>query len=1317
MQHTDESQPGLLSEGALAPEDTLPARIAERFTVRRFLGRGASGAVYEVWDEQLGTTLALKALRTQDPASLFRFKSEFRTLANLSHPHLLQLYDLLAYGDEWLLTMELIEGSDFLSFVRPELEGPRPETASDFDRHPPGVSQSTLSSSAVRGPLTAPTCVERTRAQAQRRDGGGRPMSSVMRVPHARQRTSAPGRVLDEERLRRSLGQIATGLHALHRGARLHRDLKPANVLVSNSDQRVVICDFGLTLLAARPLGVSPDAGEPWDLRFEGRHGEVAGTLVFMSPEQARADSLSPASDWYSVGVMLYQALAGRLPYDPNLSYAAALKAKLEVTPLDPSRWSPSVPADLAQLALALLQPAPHRRAGYAEVMAASRDVAAPRTPATAKHADSAHRMFVGREQLMSQLAGAFARSYNGVPTLCLVEGRSGMGKSSLVEQFLEHIEQTTQALVLRGRCYEREELAYKALDPLVDALSSHLLRLDRAELHELLPASIGYLADLFPALRRVPLLTELAKDLAIVQVPHERRRLASRAFRELCKQLTRTRPLLLFIDDLQWGDADSGAILQELLTPPGAPSLMIVCAVRSEDTRNSPMLAQLREVHAHDDHALRVLELTVGPLARHEAERLALSLLHGESGAEHASVLIAQEAEGSPYFVQELAAHVSAHGEFTGQVIRLEELIHDKLAALPDATRRLLSVIALAAEPIDRAIVRAASGLGAETCRALRTLEAQRLILTERTGAEERIECYHDRVREAATQRLSSAESMELHRALALALESEPMPNCAALLKHWRGAGERERERHYALLGAERAEQALAFTRAAELYREAIALLEPGDPSGRRLRERLGHALLLAGRGIEAASTFLGLVHGAPAAEALKFRMLGTTQLLRGGRLHEGFEELKRADDLFGVRFPQSEAGAITMLVTRRMRIRTSQHKLTPHGVERRDDERDARLDALWEVAAAVSSADLLRGSVYSSELLLRAIDLGSPSHIAGACGFEAVNAATTFDHVRCQEMLDLAEAAGRTTERPELTARVRGMEAVCRQLQGRWFDATRCAREAQALLLGGAHTTWDYAILIWWEMLSLSQIGRVGELAARVPEALRDADARGDVYAATAFRTHRACWAWLALGRPDIAEAEVDTAERSWTAKGYQFQHWHMTHARCDIDLFRGASATRSLDRLMLEWRRSYRLQKIAPVRADMLYARARLALAAAAQDYRPHLHKLALVDAQSLIALRQPWTIALGRLVQAASSSFSQPAETQARLRAVEPLFLACGMRMHAAAVRVARGLVTGGAAGQTLCDSALAEARGLGAQRPEGFVRMLCPINLR
>ncbi|HVZ37600.1 MAG TPA: serine/threonine-protein kinase, partial [Polyangiaceae bacterium] len=281
---------------------------SERFFFQNRLGAGSSGCVYRAFDKARQATLAVKVLNEVEPASLYRFKGEFRALTGIVHANLVQLYDLLTLEGDWLLTMELVEGCDFLRYVRP-LRTPDghtiPPSANDADEATLTVCPDSGAAhwqeaigAAVSGWKAARKAPEQ-RAPREAREAvlGPSPL------------TNAPVRVtdlpLDEERLRSALRQLCEGLQALHRANRLHRDLKPANVLVHDRDGRLVICDFGLVT-----HGTASPAADPQE---EG--AGIAGTLSYMSPEQATGQPLTEASDWYAVGVMLYQALTGAQPY------------------------------------------------------------------------------------------------------------------------------------------------------------------------------------------------------------------------------------------------------------------------------------------------------------------------------------------------------------------------------------------------------------------------------------------------------------------------------------------------------------------------------------------------------------------------------------------------------------------------------------------------------------------------------------------------------------------------------------------------------------------------------------------------------------------------------------------------------------------------------------------------------------------------------------------------------------------------------------------------------------------------------------------
>ena len=528
---------------------------AERFEIRRRLGAGGFGTVYEAFDRKSNARVALKTLEHRDGSSIYRFKQEFRTLAELTHPNLVQLYELHATEERWFFTMELVHGQDAHAYAQTI---PR-------DRSPPQRSSAGSLGSTLAAPL------DPTKAMSEA-------PSSV--PPPGGPRADRP---FDEAKLRSVFRQLAGALCFLHAAGRLHRDIKPPNVMVAH-DGRVVLLDFGLVI----------------DLASEGDHsvGTTVGTPRYMAPEQLGGDTIGPAADWYAVGVMLYKALTGRLPFEG--SGVDLLGKKLTMDPRPPDEWVAGLPEDLSRLCLDLLQRAPAARPSGKEVMErlgrhqdrtpiedarkgepapVAGDGAKPGTP------------FIGRAAQLQQLRAAFDAARAGRTAAALVHGRSGMGKSALLARFFDDLRAAEPGItILGGRCFEQESVPYKALDGLVDALGRRLHTMPEAEVRAILPRDIATLTRLFPALGRVPAAASAPRRADSADQLTLRRR-AFAALRELFARLGDRGPLALFIDDLQWGDADSAALLSDLLRPLDAPVMLVVLAYRSDEDERSECL------------------------------------------------------------------------------------------------------------------------------------------------------------------------------------------------------------------------------------------------------------------------------------------------------------------------------------------------------------------------------------------------------------------------------------------------------------------------------------------------------------------------------------------------------------------------------------------------------------------------------------------------------------------------------------------------------------------------------------------------------
>jgi serine/threonine protein kinase len=275
----------------------------DRFRIERRLGAGSFGEVYAAHDRERGSRVAIKLLRRLGVEALYRFKREFRALAGVAHPNLVCLHELTCDGELWYYTMELVEGADFLTFVR-------------------GVGSVGSGSTFDALGATEPPDAD---VESQRAPDEPAPPPAPLALSEA-----------GEQRLRVALRQLVGAVCALHGAGRLHRDIKPSNVLVALADARpprVVLLDFGL-VQELGPQSSTEDA--------------IVGSPAYMAPEQARGGAQVPATDWYSVGVMLYEALTGRLPHLG--SRLDVLWQKQQADPPPPRELVPGTPEDLDAL-------------------------------------------------------------------------------------------------------------------------------------------------------------------------------------------------------------------------------------------------------------------------------------------------------------------------------------------------------------------------------------------------------------------------------------------------------------------------------------------------------------------------------------------------------------------------------------------------------------------------------------------------------------------------------------------------------------------------------------------------------------------------------------------------------------------------------------------------------------------------------------------------------------------------------------------------------------------------------------------------------
>ena len=479
---------------------------------------------------------------------------------------------------------------------------------------------------------------------------------------------------------------------------------------------------------------------------------------------------------------------------------------------------------------------------------------------------------------------------------------------------------------------------------------------------------------------------------------PQELRRRAFSALRELLARLGDRRSLVLAIDDLQWGDRDSAALLAQILGPPDPPVLLLLACYRSEDAESSPFLQHLLGSRADRGPTVDHRELAIEALTHSESETLA-ALLLGESDATARanSAAIARESGGSPFFLIELVRHVQIGDEPAsrpklGEDVTLDRVLMARISLLPEEARRLLEVIAVSGRPLSKVDACQAAGVEADDREALAVLRSGRLIRSTGPAELDVIESYHDRIRETVVAHLDSTTLGHHHRRLAHVLEASGRADPEVLAFHFQAAGYAERAGEYYAAAAAGAASTLAFDRASKLYQIALEIVPEGHSDRSRLRINLGDALANAGRGNEAARQYLAAAEVAPMSDALDLRRNAAMQLLISGHIDEGLGVFNAVLRAVGMGLPSTWGSILSLLYHRAfVRLRgTSLRQREPADLKI-DDIR--RTDVCWTAAAGLGLVDYIRGADFSARHLLLSLRAGEPRRAAKALAWEAAN------------------------------------------------------------------------------------------------------------------------------------------------------------------------------------------------------------------------------------------------------------------------------------------------------------------------------------
>ena len=1070
------------------------------------------------------------------------------------------------------------------------------------------------------------------------------------------------------EALRGLLRQFVHGVHAIHQAGKIHRDLKPSNVLVTDAG-RVVILDYGLVNeIDHRTL-------------FASSRGLIRGTPAYMSPEQAAGQLATPASDWYAVGAILFEVLTGRYPFVGG-AMQIIIDKQYEDAPRA-SQLSPHVPPELDDLIAALLRRVPGERPGVTELLAwcargRGLAVAPPRTPRTLVAGD-----LVEREVQLEQLHAGFRQVLAGKPTCVDIIGAAGSGKTALLRQFEAQLAGEPDLVVLEGRCSAREALPFRAFDGLVDALTGHLLRIPGSECDALtlpLGEHLYALAQIFPVLARVPSIAH--QTPTTVPEPQEMRRRAFHGLKTLLFRVAEKRPLIVFLDNLQWGDVDSARLLDDLLAPPGVPPFLLISAYRRDEA--TPMLRDIALLRAMvtPAYALRMVETP--PLSLAGASQLAIRLLAGEPTPRRTRLAghMARESGGNPALLRALVEELArlptndAGVELSlpaGDGDLLRRLVRARLARLGAETREVLARV-VACGPLPLPLLQRAGPWQGDLRALVTQLQGQSLVQVD--GEAPIVSPFNEPIQQAALRVLDPVLLRHSHLTLAQALLAAHSDDSERIARHLHAGGQLEAALEHASAAAYAASKALAFDHAAELYRFAIAC----KPPSWNLQKNCAEALVQAGRGAEAAPLFLAAAEAAPASTAARLRREAAEQYLNHGYLERGLEilhPLLREAGIAVTERPRELNAHLVAHTDQVVRRGLQFSERSEFEIARRELH---KIDLCWTAGKGLLLNDPIRSGVYLAQCTYMALEAGEPRRVARALALFGM-AHASRSHQGGLAMLAAAEQLGQRIHDPYAV----GLATLCKGIQartdGKWLAALADLDfGVQYLREHCPGSAWECSLGQGSTMAALEALGELRTMGERSEQMLRRAQDSGDMHTSLVAAMYSAL-TLVASGAPAAARARVRGALAHWPRHGFHVQHLHALKIEVCCDLYERRPAD-AWQRIVTAWSQleDSSFLRLSTRRAEALILRARASIAAlrAAPDEHEHLAAIAAGDIARLEREGHIHLRAEAALLRAGlACCHGDKAEQQRHLDVAISGFEAASMHLNALTARRLRG----------------------------------------
>ncbi len=661
-------------------------------------------------------------------------------------------------------------------------------------------------------------------------------------------------RVPLEQALRIAI-ETCRGLEFAHERGIVHRDLKPGNVWLT-ADGIAKIGDFGLAVAVDRSRLTQA--------------GMMVGTVSYMPPEQALGGEVTPRSNLYSLGAMLYELVTGRPPFlgDDTI---AIIGQHLNTAPVAPSWHSDQCPPDQEALIMRLLEKDPSRRPENAsEVLEALGlvDPAGRSAPHTGSEENPLERLargvFVGREPEVERLRRGFDDAFSGRGSLVMLVGEPGIGKTRTTQE-METYARMRGAQALWGRSHESG--GAPAFWPWVQIERAYGAVNDAAQLRSDVGSQGPELLRLFPDLKQ--LIPDIGDPMPMTDPESAQFRMFD-AYVTFIRAASSRVPLLLVLDDLHWADKPTLQLLQHLAREVSSMRVLVVGTYRDTDlSRTHPLSESLATLNREPGFQ----RLNLRGLSQEEVGEY-VRVTAGVTPSRRLLEKLYEETEGNPFFLQEVVALLTQEGTLTRDTLEdmaipdgVKEALGRRLDLLSPEANELLTLAAVMGRDFGFDLLKAVGEH--EDDDALVKLVEEGIkgrVIEER----ERAGAYrftHAMMQETLLSELSTTRRVRLHGRIGEAMEAIFGPEraerrAAELANHFVESATLTKDHaakgaRYSRLAGEQADAATAPVEAARHYRACLTLVdEAEDGLGEdeaALRTSLGRCLRLAGEYREA--------------------------------------------------------------------------------------------------------------------------------------------------------------------------------------------------------------------------------------------------------------------------------------------------------------------------------------------------------------------------------------------------------------------------------------------------------------------------------